>query len=182
MPPYRCMLHHCMVSPPFSPSPSLPLSQVSELEQELVVNSPAPLQLELDASLARVKQLQASCASKESTIKELRQRLEERVRWGAARLVRSGWSEARGNGGPKLGSAWLWEFQEDAIACSNHAPSERQWKAIPAHSWLPAFAGWRLNRACRRSGSDAVGRCRSSRRSWQGGKAKWPACGKSCSR
>lgn len=56
------------------------LVQVSELQQELVINSPAPLQLELESCQARLKQLQASCATKESTIKELRRRLEEHVR------------------------------------------------------------------------------------------------------
>jgi hypothetical protein len=55
-------------------------SQVSELEQELVMNSPAPIQAELDACTARLKQLQAACGSKDATIKELRQRLDGHVK------------------------------------------------------------------------------------------------------
>ncbi|GAB4814836.1 hypothetical protein N2152v2_001882 [Parachlorella kessleri] len=62
-------------------------AKVAELEQQLVLNSPAPLQAELDACTARLKQLQASCGSKDATIRELRQRLEEHVRLAAKQGV-----------------------------------------------------------------------------------------------
>lgn len=61
--------------------PSSILSQVSELEQQLVLNSPAPLQLELEGCQARLKQAQASLGAREATIRELRHRLEEHVKW-----------------------------------------------------------------------------------------------------
>lgn len=50
------------------------------LEQQLARQDPAPLVEELEAAQARLRHAQAACGSKEASLRELRERLEQQTR------------------------------------------------------------------------------------------------------
>lgn len=69
-------LQPCMAKPP-----TLAVLQVDSLEQALAAQDPAPLLAELEACQGRLRQSQAACGSKDSALRELRERLEQQTRW-----------------------------------------------------------------------------------------------------